>query len=48
MSVLGLGPFFWSLVVGTLISLLFEREGWSQLAAASDGDRGRRADGIDR
>jgi benzoate membrane transport protein len=27
MSILGLGPFFWSLVVGTLISVLFEREG---------------------
>jgi benzoate membrane transport protein len=31
MSVLGLGPFFWSLVVGTLVSLLFEREEWRQL-----------------
>jgi benzoate membrane transport protein len=31
MTVLGLGPFFWSLVLGTLISLLFEREGWKQL-----------------
>jgi benzoate membrane transport protein len=31
-SVLGLGPFFWSLVGGTLISLVFEREGWKQLA----------------
>ena len=49
MSVLGLGPFFWSLVVGTLISLLFEREGWRQLAAASDAsNRGRPVDDIDR
>ena len=32
MSVLGLGPFFWSLVVGTLVSLLFEREEWRQLS----------------
>jgi benzoate membrane transport protein len=32
MSVMGLGPFFWSLVVGTLVSLLFEREGWRELA----------------
>jgi benzoate membrane transport protein len=31
-SVLGLGPFFWSLVGGTLISLVFEREGWKELA----------------
>ena len=28
MSLFGLGPFFWSLVLGTLVSLLFEREGW--------------------
>ena len=31
-SVLGLGPFFWSLVGGTLISLVFERDGWNELA----------------
>ena len=31
-SVLGLGPFFWSLVGGTMISLVFEREGWKELA----------------
>jgi benzoate membrane transport protein len=31
MSVLGLGPFFWSLVVGTAVSLFFEREGWRRL-----------------
>lgn len=31
MSLLGLGAFFWSLVVGTLVSLLFEREGWRQI-----------------
>jgi benzoate membrane transport protein len=37
MSVLGLGPFFWSLVVGALTSLLFEREGWRQLATARGG-----------
>lgn len=35
-SVLGLGPFFWSLVVGTLVSLLFEREGWRQVRALAD------------
>ncbi len=31
MSLLGLGPFFWSLVVGTAISLLLEREGLKEL-----------------
>jgi benzoate membrane transport protein len=30
MTVLGLGPFFWSLVLGTLISLLLERDGWKE------------------
>jgi benzoate membrane transport protein len=35
MSVLGLGPFFWSLVIGTLVSLLFEREGWRRVHAAA-------------
>ena len=30
-SLFGLGPFFWSLVLGTLVSLLFEREGWNEL-----------------
>src|SRR5918994_2192247 len=28
MTLFGLGPFFWSLVLGTAISLLLEREGW--------------------
>jgi benzoate membrane transport protein len=36
MSLLGLGPFFWSLVVGTMVSVLFEREGWRQLRAGRD------------
>jgi benzoate membrane transport protein len=31
MSLFGLGPFFWSLVVGSLVSLLFERDGWKEL-----------------
>jgi benzoate membrane transport protein len=48
MSVLGLGPFFWSLIAGTLISLLFEREAWRQLRAPSDTDQGRGVDDIDR
>jgi benzoate membrane transport protein len=33
MTVLGLDPFFWSLVLGTAISLLLEREGWRELRA---------------
>jgi benzoate membrane transport protein len=33
MTVAGLGPFFWSLVLGTLVSLLFEREGWRRFRA---------------
>jgi len=35
MSVFGLGAFFWSLVVGTVVSFAFERDGWRQLRAAS-------------
>jgi benzoate membrane transport protein len=31
MSLLGLGPFFWSLVLGTLVSRIFERDGWKEL-----------------
>jgi benzoate membrane transport protein len=34
MSLLGLGPFFWSLVVGALVSRVFERDGWEQLRTA--------------
>jgi benzoate membrane transport protein len=33
MTILGLGPFFWSLVIGTAISVLFERQGWRELHA---------------
>jgi len=33
MTVFGLGPFFWSLVLGTAISLLLERDGWKRLRA---------------
>jgi benzoate membrane transport protein len=36
MTLFGLGPFFWSLVLGTLISLLLEREGWKELAGAGN------------
>ena len=43
MTLLGLGPFFWSLVVGVAVSLLLEREGWQRLAAeASDVGENRR------
>ncbi|HEY7660092.1 MAG TPA: benzoate/H(+) symporter BenE family transporter [Actinomycetota bacterium] len=31
MTLLGLGPFFWSLVLGAGISLLLERDGWKRL-----------------
>jgi benzoate membrane transport protein len=37
MTLFGLGPFFWSLVLGTAISMLLERDGWRQLRA--DGGR---------
>jgi benzoate membrane transport protein len=33
MRLLDLGPFFWSLVLGTGISLLLERDEWKQLRA---------------
>jgi benzoate membrane transport protein len=36
MTLLGLGSFFWSLVLGTLISLLLEREGWKELRADAE------------
>jgi benzoate membrane transport protein len=40
MTVFGLGPFFWSLVLGTAVSLLLEREGWKRLSseAAQEAD----------
>lgn len=31
MKLFGLGPFFWSLVLGTAVSLLMERDGWKRL-----------------
>ena len=41
MTVLGLGPFFWSLVLGTAVSLLLEREGWKQLRSEiEEAERG--------
>jgi benzoate membrane transport protein len=40
MTVFGLGPFFWSLLLGTAVSLLLERDGWRRLRseAADEGD----------
>ena len=40
MTVFELGPFFWSLVLGASVSLLLERDGWTQLHAqlAGTGD----------
>jgi benzoate membrane transport protein len=33
MTLFGLGPFFWSLVLGAGVSLLLEREGWKRIRA---------------
>lgn len=44
MSLLGLGPFFWSLVVGTAVSLLLERDEWNRLRAIAVGSGEARAD----
>ena len=42
LTLLGLGPFFWALVLGTAVSLLLEREGWNRLGSeALDGGHGR-------
>jgi benzoate membrane transport protein len=35
MSLFGLGPFFWSLVLGTAVSLLLERDGWKRSESGS-------------
>ena len=35
MTLFELGPFFWSLVLGSGVSLLLERDGWKQLHATS-------------
>jgi predicted benzoate:H+ symporter BenE len=49
MTVFGLGPFFWSLVLGTAISLLLERDGWKRLRseAAGTGESSVRGSGVD-
>jgi benzoate membrane transport protein len=33
MTLFGLGPFFWSLVIGTTVSFVLERDGWRRLHA---------------
>ena len=38
-SFLGLGPFFWSLVIGMLVSLLLERKPLEALRAGAPGGR---------
>lgn len=35
-SVLGLGPFFWALILGTLVSLVFERDRWREFRRGTD------------
>jgi benzoate membrane transport protein len=42
MTVFGLGPFFWSLVLGTAVSLLLEREGWKRLSSEAAQEGGAR------
>jgi benzoate membrane transport protein len=37
LTLFGLGPFFWSLVLGTAVSLLLEREGWKRLGEEASG-----------
>ena len=40
MTLLGLGPFFWSLLIGAFVSLLLERDGWRRLRAeVAEADR---------
>jgi benzoate membrane transport protein len=40
MSLLGLGPFFWSLVVGTLVAFAFEPAGWKEVRARTEASAG--------
>jgi benzoate membrane transport protein len=44
MSLLGLGPFFWSLVLGTGVSMLLERDEWNRLQAGVVGSPEERVD----
>lgn len=44
MKILGLGQFFWSMVLGTLISLLLEREGLRELHASGAAAAARAID----
>ncbi|MGH7541185.1 MAG: benzoate/H(+) symporter BenE family transporter [Gemmatimonadota bacterium] len=51
MTVFGLDPFFWSLVLGTLTSVLLERDGWRELRStgeAGGGDVARGAAAAER
>jgi len=43
MTILGLGPFFWSLVVGTAISAFLERDGMKELRARAEVPSGAQA-----
>jgi benzoate membrane transport protein len=46
MTLFGLGPFFWPLVLGTLVSMALEPNGWRTLRqhGAADHRRIRRSD----
>lgn len=37
-QLLGLGRFFWALVLGIAVALLLERDGWRELARSADGE----------
>jgi benzoate membrane transport protein len=39
LSLLGLGPFFWALVLGLVVSRLLEREAWGRVQGAADEPR---------
>jgi benzoate membrane transport protein len=45
MTLFGLGPFFWSLVLGSIISLLLEQDGWKRMSTeiAESHEPSRRA-----
>ena len=37
MSLFGLGAFFWSLILGTLVSMFVEPDGWRQVRSSATG-----------
>jgi len=45
MTLFGLGPFFWSLVLGTAVSLVLERDGWkrSETGSGREGENSSRS-----